>query len=97
MGKIGATLSDVAIFTSDNPRDEDPDKIIEQMREGLSSAELEKVKTIANRREAILEGVKIAQKGDIILCAGKGHEDYQEIKGVKSHFDDMEEFKKAYD
>jgi UDP-N-acetylmuramoyl-L-alanyl-D-glutamate--2,6-diaminopimelate ligase len=97
MGKIGATLSDVAIFTSDNPRDEDPDKIIEQMREGLSSSELEKVKTIANRREAILEGIKIAQKGDIILCAGKGHEDYQEIRGVKSHFDDMEEFKKAYD
>jgi UDP-N-acetylmuramoyl-L-alanyl-D-glutamate--2,6-diaminopimelate ligase len=96
MGNIGATLSDVAIFTSDNPRSEDPDKIIEQMKEGLSSEMLQKVKTISNRHEAIKEAVKLAQKGDIILCAGKGHEDYQEIKGVKHHFDDMEEFKKLY-
>ncbi len=96
MGKIGATNSDIAIFTSDNPRSEDPDKIIEQMKTELSSADLKKVKTIANRHEAILEGVKIAKKGDIILCAGKGHENYQEIKGVKSHFDDIEEFKKAF-
>jgi len=96
MGHIGATFSDIAIFTSDNPRNEDPDKIIEQMKEGLSPELLKKVKTITNRREAIIEAVKIAQKGDIILCAGKGHEDYQEIKGVKHHFDDMEELKKAY-
>lgn len=96
MGHIGATFSDFAIFTSDNPRSEDPDKIIDQMKEGLSSELLEKVKTITDRREAILEAVKIAQKGDIILCAGKGHEDYQEIKGVKHHFNDMEEFQKAF-
>ena len=94
MGKLGATLSDVAILTSDNPRSEDPDKIIEQMREGLSLKDFKKVKTIANRREAIVESVKLAQSGDIILCAGKGHEDYQEIKGVRHHFDDMEEYKK---
>jgi UDP-N-acetylmuramoyl-L-alanyl-D-glutamate--2,6-diaminopimelate ligase len=94
MGKIGATLSDFAIFTSDNPRSEDPEKIIEQMKEGLSADDFKKVKTNANRREAITEAVKIAQNGDIILCAGKGHEDYQEIKGVKHHFDDMEEFRK---
>jgi UDP-N-acetylmuramoyl-L-alanyl-D-glutamate--2,6-diaminopimelate ligase len=96
MGSIGATLSDIAIFTSDNPRGEDPDKIIEQMKEGLSLDLLNKVKTIPNRHEAIVESVKLAQKGDIILCAGKGHEDYQEIKGVKSHFNDIEEFKKLY-
>jgi UDP-N-acetylmuramoyl-L-alanyl-D-glutamate--2,6-diaminopimelate ligase len=96
MGKIGARLSDIAIFTSDNPRGEDPVKIIEDMKTNLSPEELKKVKTISNRREAILESVKIAQRGDIILCAGKGHEDYQEIKGVKHPFDDMEEYKKAY-
>lgn len=97
MGKIGAMLSDVAIFTSDNPRGEDPEKIIQEMKTGLSNEELKKVKSIADRRKAILESVKLAKSGDIILCAGKGHEDYQEIKGVKNHFDDMEEYKKAYD
>jgi UDP-N-acetylmuramoyl-L-alanyl-D-glutamate--2,6-diaminopimelate ligase len=96
MGKIGATLSDFAIFTSDNPRSEDPGKIIEQMKEGLSSEDFKKIKTITNRHEAIKESMKLAQKGDIILCAGKGHEDYQEIKGVKHHFDDVEEFQQAF-
>ncbi len=97
MGSIGAGLSDIAIFTSDNPRNEDPNKIIEDMKKDLSKDDLDKVLTIADRHEAILESVKRAQSGDIILCAGKGHEDYQEIKGVKNHFDDMEEFKKAYE
>ena len=96
MGKIGADNSDVAIFTSDNPRSEDPEKIIEEMKINLSKEDLKKVKTISSRREAILEAVKVAQKGDIILCAGKGHEDYQEIKGVKTHFDDMEELRIAF-
>lgn len=96
MGKIGAQNSDIAIFTSDNPRSEDPEDIMKQMKATLSESELKKVKTIADRGMAIKEAVKIAQKGDIILCAGKGHEDYQEIKGVKSHFDDLEEFRKAY-
>ena len=95
MGKIGADMSDIAIFTSDNPRSEDPEKIIEQMKTTLFEEELQKVKTIPNRHEAILEAVRLAKSGDIILCAGKGHEDYQIIKGVKSHFDDMEEFKKG--
>jgi UDP-N-acetylmuramoyl-L-alanyl-D-glutamate--2,6-diaminopimelate ligase len=97
MGKIGARLSDVAIFTSDNPRSEDPEKIISEMLGNLHSDELKKVITITNRHEAIKEAVKIAEMGDIILCAGKGHETYQEIKGVKHHFDDMEEFRKAYE
>jgi len=96
MGHIGASLSDRAIFTSDNPRSEDPEKVIEQMKTGLSSEDLKKVTTISNRHEAILEGITLAQKGDIILCAGKGHEDYQEIMGIKHHFNDMEEFKKAF-
>ncbi|MEI8174638.1 MAG: UDP-N-acetylmuramoyl-L-alanyl-D-glutamate--2,6-diaminopimelate ligase [bacterium] len=96
MGKIGAVNSDIAIFTSDNPRSEDPDRIIEDMKGTLSPEELKKVITIQNRREAVLESVKLAINGDIILCAGKGHENYQIIKGVKSHFDDIEEFQKAY-
>ena len=96
MGKIVAENSDIAIFTSDNPRSEDPEAIIEQMKTTLSGDDLKKVKTISNRHEAILEATKLAQKGDIILCAGKGHETYQIIKGVKSHFDDVEEFKKIY-
>ena len=96
MGHLGAMLSDVAIFTSDNPRSEDPEKIIEQMKEGLSTEELKKTITNSNRHEAISEAVKIAARGDIILCAGKGHEDYQEIRGVKHHFNDIEEFKNAY-
>jgi UDP-N-acetylmuramoyl-L-alanyl-D-glutamate--2,6-diaminopimelate ligase len=96
MGKIGAFNSDIVIFTSDNPRSEDPNKIIEQMKTNLSAEELKKVITIPNRREAIKEAVKLAKNGDIILCAGKGHENYQIIKEVKSHFDDMEEFKKLF-
>lgn len=96
MGKIGAMNSDIAIFTSDNPRSEDPEKIIEDMKTTLTNEELKKVKTIPNRLEAIQEAVKMAGKGDILLVAGKGHEDYQIIKGVKSHFDDMEELKKLF-
>ncbi|MDQ5954582.1 MAG: UDP-N-acetylmuramoyl-L-alanyl-D-glutamate--2,6-diaminopimelate ligase [Patescibacteria group bacterium] len=96
MGKIGAMLSDIAILTSDNPRSEDPEKILKEMKVDLSMAEVEKTKTIPNRLDAIKESVKLAVKGDIILCAGKGHETYQEIKGVKHHFNDMEEYKKIF-
>ena len=95
MGKIGAELSDMPIFTSDNPRSEDPDKIIAEMKTDLSFSDAQRVKVISNRREAIIETARLARRGDIILLAGKGHEDYQEIKGVKYHFDDMEEIKKA--
>ncbi len=96
MGKLGAQLSDIAVFTSDNPRNEDPERIIDQMKDKLTKDESVKVITIADRRLAIQESFKLAKKGDIILCAGKGHEDYQEIKGVRSHFDDVEEFKKVF-
>jgi len=97
MGKIGAELSDIAIFTSDNPRSENPDEIISQMKKELTPLLIKKIRTIANRHEAIIEATKLTKNGDIILCAGKGHENYQEIKGVKHHFDDMEEFKKLYE
>ena len=96
MGRIGVALSDIPIFTSDNPRSEDPNKIIADMMAELYPKEIQKVKLIPDRREAIREAVKLAQKGDIILCAGKGHEDYQEINGAKSHFNDAEELKEAF-
>ncbi|MFM2331161.1 MAG: hypothetical protein RLZZ26_668 [Candidatus Parcubacteria bacterium] len=96
MGQIGTRLSEVALFTSDNPRNEDPESILGQMKSGLSPEELKKVITIADRRAAIREGLRLAHKGDIILCAGKGHEDYQEIRGVQQHFNDVEEFQKAF-
>lgn len=94
MGKLGATLSDIAIFTSDNPRYEDPLKIIEEMKTDLSMNEIQNNYFISDRREAIKKSIEIAKAGDIILCAGKGHEDYQEIKGIKHHFNDKEEYKK---
>lgn len=94
MGKIGAELSDITIFTSDNPRSEDPEKIIKQMKTELTPELEQKIKTIPDRRDAIREAIRLAQKGDIVLVAGKGHENYQEIKGVKHHFDDLEELKR---
>ncbi len=96
MGRIGTAMSDIPIFTSDNPRSEDPNKILGEMTAGLYTDDLKKVKMIPNRHEAILEAARLAQSGDIILVAGKGHEDYQEINAVKTHFDDMEELKKAF-
>ena len=94
MGKIGAELSDIAIFTSDNPRGEDPEKIIKQMTGGVPEELLLRVKINPDRREAIKESFRLAQKEDIIVCAGKGHETYQEIRGKRSHFNDKEEYKK---
>jgi UDP-N-acetylmuramoyl-L-alanyl-D-glutamate--2,6-diaminopimelate ligase len=95
MGKIGASLSDIAIFTSDNPRSEEPATILEKMKPNLSQDELKKVKIIVDRDDAIKEVGKIAQKNDIVLLMGKGHETYQEIKGVKHPWSDMEKLKKA--
>ena len=90
MGKIAANLADTAIFTSDNPRGEDPSEILKSMYTGLTKAEEEKVVEIEDRSQAIKTAVKISQPGDIILIAGKGHEKYQEINGVKVPFDDKE-------
>lgn len=90
MGKIAATLSDEVFFTSDNPRDEDPEQIIEQIISGVRTTDRHKYDVVIDRKEAIQRAVKIAQPGDVILIAGKGHETYQEIKGEKQHFDDLE-------
>jgi len=90
MAEIAAKLSDRVILTSDNPRSEDPNEIIREMEAGLDSAGRKKSISITDRAEAIKAAISFAQSGDIILVAGKGHEKYQEVKGVKHHFDDKE-------
>jgi len=94
MAKEAVRLSNQVILTSDNPRFEEPQDIINNMVEGLDTIEKKKAICITDRREAIKTAVLLAQPGDVILIAGKGHEDYQEIKGVKHHFDDKEEILK---
>ena len=96
MAAVAVRLSDRVILTSDNPRNEDPDEIIRQMKAGIEEKDSHKVLSITNRHEAIRTAVALAKKGDIILVAGKGHETYQEINGVKNHFDDKEELSKAF-
>lgn len=95
MAEAAVTRSDRLIITSDNPRNEDPEEIIRQMRQGVGGEYYNRVLCITDRREAIRTATALAKKGDIILVAGKGHEDYQEIKGVRHHFDDVEELTKA--
>ncbi len=90
MGNDAASMSDKVIFTSDNPRSEDPYEILRQMESELTSANKRKSLTIEDRKDAIKAAVSMANAGDIILVAGKGHEKYQEIKGVKHHFDDKQ-------
>ena len=90
MAQEAVRQSDRVIITSDNPRFEDPQDIINDMIAGLNKEQLKKVITIVDRKEAIKTACMMAQKGDVILVAGKGHENYQEIKGVKYHFDDKE-------
>lgn len=90
MAKIAVSESTKVILTSDNPRFEEPMDILRDMQAGIGLSEFRKTLTIEDRREAIKTAVMLSQKGDIILIAGKGHEDYQEIKGVKHHFDDAE-------
>ncbi len=96
MAAVAVSKSDRLIITSDNPRFEEPEEIIRQMRAGVGGEYYNKVLSITDRREAIRTAVALAKKGDIILVAGKGHENYQEIKGVKHHFDDVEELTKAF-
>ncbi len=96
MAAVAVKLSDRVILTSDNPRNEDPDEIIRQMKAGIEASDMGKVLSITDRREAIRTAVALAKKGDIIILAGKGHEDYQIIKGEKRHFDDKEELSKAF-
>jgi len=93
MAKIAADLSDKAILTSDNPRNEDPEVILDEMEKGIEAHNYKKMLRITDRKQAIKTACQLAQPSDIILIAGKGHETYQEIKGVRSHFDDMETVK----
>ena len=96
MAYEAARLSDKVIITSDNPRFEDPQDIINDMLAGLKEDQKSKVVSIADRRDAIRTGCMMAKKGDVVLVAGKGHENYQEIKGVKHHFDDKEVLREIF-
>ena len=89
MGEVSSKLSDLTIVTSDNPRFEEPMDIINDIITGIKKADGEYV-VVPDRKEAIKTAYMLAQPGDVILIAGKGHENYQEIKGVKHHFDDKE-------
>lgn len=90
MAQEAVKQSDKVIITSDNPRFEDPQAIIDDMVAGLTKEQMKKVVTIVDRKEAIKTACMMAQKDDVVLVAGKGHENYQEVKGVKHHFDDKE-------
>ena len=96
MAQEAVKQSDRVIITSDNPRFEEPQDIINDMLAGLDAKQMKKVISIADRREAIRTACMMAEKGDVILVAGKGHEDYQEIKGVKHHFDDHEVIRECF-
>ena len=96
MAKEAANASDKVILTSDNPRFEEPDEILNDMIAGLDILDKKKTLTIVDRRQAIKTACMLAQPGDVILIAGKGHEDYQDVKGVKHHFDDREVVREIY-
>ncbi len=96
MAQEAAKRSDRVIITSDNPRFEEPQDIINDMLAGLDEEQMRKTISICDRREAIRTAAMMAEPGDVILVAGKGHEPYQDVKGVKHHFDDHEEIKKAF-
>jgi UDP-N-acetylmuramoyl-L-alanyl-D-glutamate--2,6-diaminopimelate ligase len=95
MAKIACDLSSKVILTSDNPRSEDPEEILNQMQKGIDPVDMKKTMRITDRKEAIRTACTFAKPGDIILIAGKGHENYQEIKGVKHPFDDFEILKET--
>lgn len=97
MAEVACEYSDTAILTSDNPRSEDPQSIIDDMTAGMLSQHKRRSVCIVDRREAIKAAVQMAQPDDIVLIAGKGHEKYQEVKGVKHHFDDKEELMRCFD
>ena len=90
MAAVAVKLSSTVIMTSDNPRSENPETILDEMEAGVTAAAQAAVLRITNRKEAIEHAVKLAHDGDIILIAGKGHEKYQDINGVKHPFDDKE-------
>lgn len=97
MGEASCIYSDKVIFTSDNPRSEDPLEIIREMESGLNTAAKRKYLSIVDRKEAIKTAVSLANLEDIVLVAGKGHEKYQEIKGKKYPFDDKQVLKEMFE
>jgi UDP-N-acetylmuramoyl-L-alanyl-D-glutamate--2,6-diaminopimelate ligase len=96
MAHIASQLSSQVILTSDNPRTENSQKIIEEMEVGITAENYKKTLSIIDRRQAIKAACKFSNRGDILLIAGKGHENYQEINGVRTHFDDLEEVKNCF-
>ncbi len=96
MAHIASQLSNQAIFTSDNPRNENPQTILDEMEMGVSPENFKKTLTVLDRKQAIKTACKFSKSGDIILIAGKGHEAYQEINGERTHFSDMEEVNKCF-
>jgi UDP-N-acetylmuramoyl-L-alanyl-D-glutamate--2,6-diaminopimelate ligase len=97
MGEVACKLSDRVVFTSDNPRSEDAGEILKDMEAGLNAAARRKFISIIDRREAIKTAVSLTQPADIVLVAGKGHEKYQEIKGVKKPFDDKTVLREVFE
>ena len=97
MASEAACRSDLLILTSDNPRTEDPEAIIGDMKGGLTADELRRTICITDRREAIRTAIRMAKPGSVVLVAGKGHETYQEVNGVRHHFDDHEEIRDAFE
>jgi len=97
MASIACKMSDRIVLTSDNPRTESPSEILKEMSEGVTITQKAKTLTIEDRREAIQLAVTLAKSGDIVLVAGKGHETYQDVSGVKHHFDDKEELTKVFE
>jgi UDP-N-acetylmuramoyl-L-alanyl-D-glutamate--2,6-diaminopimelate ligase len=97
MAKIACEFSNKTILTSDNPRSENPEEILNQMQSGLSPVDMKNALRISDRKEAIKTAVAFAKEGDILLIAGKGHEKYQEVNGVKHHFDDFEIIKELFE
>ena len=95
MGEIGGRLSDICIITSDNPRTEDPEQILKDVEEGTKRTECP-YECICDRKEAIFRAVEIAREGDLVVVAGKGHEDYQIFKDKTIHFDDAEVIREAF-
>jgi UDP-N-acetylmuramoyl-L-alanyl-D-glutamate--2,6-diaminopimelate ligase len=96
MGKIAADLSSKVIFTSDNPRSEEPKQIIDDMLQGVNTAQRKSIVSIVDRREAITTALMMAEEGDVVLIAGKGHETYQEIKGKRNYFNDKDIVKEIF-
>lgn len=97
MAREAVRLSDQVILTSDNPRFEEPQAIINDMADGLNKEQMRKTLCIVEREQAIKTACTLAKEGDVILIAGKGHEDYQDVKGVKHHFDDREIVKSIFE